>query len=263
MNRTLNIPLFSEKCSSFSSSHSSSPSSSTDSPRDMADRASFRMDLQVLYTDIRYPYLRYHEEMLGVGHGRLSTARGTWAMVNNTLFFWHPHSLWALSLLPCEQGCATRASAIPLWSINLLAGLEQFQLGPIGSQAVGALLQGRQQVVTVSSDAGGTTHWSVAFPTCTSQGDGARTGFRTSELWIITQSRPDKGPQNRAWGEDGSSSKGSFWTEVLNIFISDPSSQLKYVTGSSSGFKNAFNFNSEFAVSLASSFCSHFMILFS
>lgn len=94
---------------------------------------------------------------------------------------------------PCQP-----VQSIPLWSIYLLAGLEQFQLGLIGSQAVAVLLQGPEQVVTVSSDAGGTTLRSAAIPTCTSQGDGARAGFRTSELLITTQSRQNKEPQDRA-----------------------------------------------------------------
>lgn len=57
--------MFSETGSSSSSSHSSSPLSSTDSLRDIADKADFSLELQVLYTDNRYPYLRCHEEMLG------------------------------------------------------------------------------------------------------------------------------------------------------------------------------------------------------
>lgn len=138
------------------------------------------------FTDLRYPYLRYHVEMLGVVHGRVSSARRPCVLVNNALSCRHPHPLCTLSLLPCEQGLAMPASAIPLWSIYLLAGLEQFQLGLIGSLVVAVLLQGLQQVATVSSDAGGNTLCSAAIPTCTSQGDGARAGFRTSELLITT-----------------------------------------------------------------------------
>lgn len=92
--------------------------------------------------------------MLGVGHARVSSVKGPWVIVNNALFCGHPHLMYTLSLLPCEQGLASAASAIPLWAIYLLTGLEQFQPRLIASQAVAVLLQGPQPVVTVSSDAG-------------------------------------------------------------------------------------------------------------
>lgn len=57
----------------------------------------------------------------GWGRGRGSSARRGWAIATNGLSCWHPHSLWAISLLPRWRGlarpavgCTGRHAATPL-----------------------------------------------------------------------------------------------------------------------------------------------------
>lgn len=64
---------------------------------------------------------RYNVGSEGWGRGRGSSARRGWAIATNGLSCWHPHSLWAISLLPRWRGlarpaigCTGRHSAAPL-----------------------------------------------------------------------------------------------------------------------------------------------------
>ena len=86
--------------------------------------------------------IQYRWWSLSVGQGNDSSLRGWWDIANDTLSGRHPHSLWALFLLLCEQCLVNLASVIPPWSIMLMTGLEKFLLGFIGYLEPAALLQG-------------------------------------------------------------------------------------------------------------------------